>query len=642
MTNSPYARSALAQAALELAPPLIRETLLKESDFREKYGFRVDAVLAFGDSGVSIQRHELFEAIRKIHSGARQMEVAGTDGRKWALRNDTKIGEQPTLAISNGRQGLVLPDFTALSPNRNKRLHALDEAASDVNLPAGARNSWHNVLSIRALEDEEVDELDSDFRDTPVHCGRSIRSEIENGKSRISSFVPRSRRYFERLVGAYDGSASIGEYAAGRGRQFVQQLSAWRPYDGFLYSLLLSSHSALTDEIGVEDLGSEDLVRAFEFLEKHGDRISQLGAIEVGLRVFPKRPEIEPSLIRLIQQIRDDDVDAKTSSFKLLSALFVLLDGELSRLRLLSLDPPFYRRLASLSQAALIHRHIANSGVETDPFCDWVFSNHRGHYSLQSLVDMRLEPRWNPDLGAASQMKAEFFGRIMIKARQVQKNIKGGELHDLVLGTGPGSLHSLSQFPRPYFPGPLEGAEACPNTLPADVSEAIRIQLESDEVAPSSFIALVNSASIFSINSDQAALAAKALKRGSYRLANVENKLQLLTIFDGLATVAAVTRSSALADELRVLVRRYRLDTQNAPSIEETIRICLIAAASRASLNDWRDYSGDWLTELALGDLEGDDGEVLQSCVQNLCHVVPELWISCARADAALRAFNGR
>ena len=107
MTNSPYAKSALAQAALELAPPLIRETLLKESDFRKEYGFRADAVLAFGDSGVSIQRHELFEAIRKILSGAPEMEVTGTDGRKWTLNNDTKIGEQPTLAISNGRQGLV-------------------------------------------------------------------------------------------------------------------------------------------------------------------------------------------------------------------------------------------------------------------------------------------------------------------------------------------------------------------------------------------------------------------------------------------------------------------------------------------------------------------------------------------------------
>ena len=63
MTNSPYVRSALAQAALELAPPLIRKTLLEESGFREEYGFRADAVLSFGDSGVSVQRSDLFEAL---------------------------------------------------------------------------------------------------------------------------------------------------------------------------------------------------------------------------------------------------------------------------------------------------------------------------------------------------------------------------------------------------------------------------------------------------------------------------------------------------------------------------------------------------------------------------------------------------
>ena len=51
---------------------------------------------------------------------------------------------------------------------------------------------------------------------------------------------------------------------------------------------------------------------------------------------FPTRPEIEPFLIRLIEQIRDDDVDGQASGFKLLSALFVLVDGELSRTRLLS------------------------------------------------------------------------------------------------------------------------------------------------------------------------------------------------------------------------------------------------------------------------------------------------------------------
>lgn len=197
-------------------------------------------------------------------------------------------------------------------------------------------------------------------------------------------------------------------------------------------------------------------------------------------------------------------------------------------------------------------------------------------------------------------------------------------------------------WPRPYFPGPLEGAEDTPNILPAEISEAIETQLGAEEVAPSSFIALVNSALIFRVGADQAELAAKALKLGSYRLANVEDRSQLLAILNGLATVAAIARSCALADELRILVRRYRRDAQYALSIEEVMRICLVAASSRAGLNDWRDFAGDWLTELAFGDLEGNDGEVLQSHLQCLCHAVPELWVSCGRADAALMAYNAR
>ena len=639
MTNSPYVRSALARAAFELAPPLIRETLLQEPDFREEYGVREDVVLTFSDSGVSVQRHELFEAIRKIFLGESETEVTDTDGRKWELSGDGKIeGQSPILP------GFSLSDFAALSPDRDTRLRALDEAASAVNLPASARDAWHNVLSERALDDEEIDGFRSDLRKTPIHRAQSFSREVKKGRSGISSLVPNSRRYFERLIGAYDGSASIRDYAVGKGRQLFEQLSTWRPYDGFLFSLFLSSHSALTAEISVEHLGTEDLVRAFDFLTGHGDRISQLGAIEVGLRVLLERPEIEPALVRLIQQIRDDDVDGTASGFKLLSALFHLVDGELSRTRLLSPEPPFYRRLASLSQAALIHRQLVNSGVGIDPFCEWAFSSRRDHWYSQSLTDMRLEPRWDPGLAAASQLKAYFLGRIMIAAKDFEGNIKGGELHDLILGTKPGSLHSLtlSELPHPFLPGPLEGTEDCPNSLPAQLSEAIKVQLGTEEVTSSSFIALVNSARIFRVDSDQAGLAAEALKLGGHRLANVEDRSQLLATLQGLATVAAVTRSSVLADELRILAGRYRRDPQYPLSIREDVWICLVAAASRADLNDWRDYVGDWLTELAFGDLAGDDGKVLHLCLQYLCHAVPELWVSCGRVDAAVMAFNDR
>jgi hypothetical protein len=640
MTNSPYVRSALAMAALELVPPLIRKTLIEDAGFREQYGFKANAFIGIGESGVSIQRSQLFDAIRKTLSGAFEEVVTDNDGLEWMLTNKSEPGGLPVLCISSGEKRLILPDFSALSTDSTTRLRSFDEAVFDVNLPASAQNKWREVLSQRALYDDEVDSFHSDFRDTPVHIARSIRRDIARGESSVSSLVPASRRYFERLIGSYDGSASVIDYAARRGRQLFEQLSIWRPYDGFLSSLFLSSHAALTAEIDINHLVTDDIFRAFDFLEKQGDTISQLGAIEVGFRVIPGRPEIERTIIRLIEQIRDDDVDDSASGFNLFSALFLFVDGELSKTRLLSAEPPFYRRIASLSQAGLIHRQLVSSGVEIDHFSDWAFRKSGEQYYLQSLADMRLEPRWNPDLAIASQIKADFFGRIMIAAKNYEQNIIGSQLHKLVFGTDPKSIHALSEYPRPYFPGPLEGTENNANILPTEFSGLIVAQLNAEVVEPSSFIALANSALLYRVDPNQAELAAKALRRSGYRLTNVKDRSQLLGILNGLSSVAAACRCHTLADELRVLVRRYRRDSQYALSAREEMRICLVAAASREDLNDWREFAGNWLTELAFSELEGDDGEALHSHLQCLLHAVPELWVSCGRADAALKAYN--
>ena len=639
-TIRPYGRTALAQAGLELLPPLIRKTLIENADFRKEYGFKTNAVISFGDSGLSFQRSGLFNAVRKILAGASETKVIDKEGQWWKLKNISADGELPSLSLSRGKRRFILPDFDAFSPNSATRLRSLYAAVSDVNLPSSVRDAWQNILMERALKDEETDAFYNEFRDTPVQKARSIHHEIVAGESSISSLVPRSRRYYERLIGAYGGSASIRDYAAIISRTLFDQLIAWRPYDGFLLCLFLSSHLSFSAEINVDQMSSEELVRAFDFLDKQGDRISQLGAIEVGLRVLPARQELEPVLIHLVKQIRDDNVDGKASGFKLLSALFILVDGELSKTQLLSAEPPFYRRLAALSQAALINRQIVNSAVDIDQFCEWAFGNRGEQFYLQSFADMRLEPRWNPDFASPSQMKADFFGRIMIAAKNYEQNIKGSELLGLILGGNSESLQTLAGFPDPYLPGPLEGAEDSPMLLPAEIKETIDTQLGSKTVGPSSFIALVNSALIFRVGSDQAELAANALKLGSYRLANIENRSQLIAILNGLAAVAAIARSSALADELRILVRRYRRDPQYALSIEEAMRICLVAAASRADLNGWRDFAGGWLTELAFGDLAGNDGEVLHSHMKCLCHAVPELWVSCGRADGALMAYN--
>ena len=236
--NSPYVKHVLVREGLKFVPPLIRKTLLEEPSFREEYGFVEDRIIFFGDSGISIQCSTLFDAVRKVLSGASEKKVINKKGQKWRLKNSNKKEEFPSLSLSRGKERFYLPTFFALlSPDTEVRLRSLDNVASDINLPNSVSDSWRNIISERALDDEEVNTFHNEALDTPVAKTRAIPSKIMGEQISVSSLVPSSRRYFERLVGVYDGSTSICDYASDSGRKLFDQLSAWRPDDGFLYSL---------------------------------------------------------------------------------------------------------------------------------------------------------------------------------------------------------------------------------------------------------------------------------------------------------------------------------------------------------------------------------------------------------------------
>jgi hypothetical protein len=352
--------------------------------------------------------------------------------------------------------------------------------------------------------------------------------------------------------------------------------------------------------------------------------------------------EVEPFLLRFVCKIRDDNVNSKDSEFNLFSALFVLVDGELARTRLLANSPPFYRRLASLAQAALIQRQLMQCGIDYGHFSKMAFSNRGEHFYMQSLADMRTEPRWTPGFVEASQLQADLFGRIIIAGNAFKANFEEGELRNIILGDGELSLIKQCEFPRPYLPGVLEGTEDNPNALPEEIECIIEEQLNNHEVEISSFIPLVNSAMIYRIPFVLAEMAAKKIKFSHYKLGNIQNKSRLLAILNGLATVAAVSRSPVLADELCIIVRRYRRDTQYRLSIQEALNILLLASAAWKDLSEWRKFVGDFLTDFAFSELDKEEGEQLYSHLTVLLHSVPELWISCGKAEAALQAWRCR
>ena len=640
-------------------PMMICKTLLDDPEFREEYKIKEpDPDLTFTDFGVSILRSEFSNAIRNILSSSATVDITDTNKRKWQLNIESK--EPLTLSMCHDKKRIPLYDYGVLSPDSITRLHTLDEVVSKWNLPAHVQSRWNDILLKRALKDSEVNDFRNEYCNTPVYMVQLILDEVKSGRCNVSSLIPCSKEYYARLVGTCDDSVSIGDYASKCAHKFFEQLAEWQPHIGFLFSLFLSSHSALTSEISTERLTKENLVDLYSFLEKYGDRISQLGAIEVGLRILSARSEIEPFLIRIIEQIRDDNPDDPTSKFQLLSMLFCFVDEELCRCRVLSEQPSFYRRLAAMSQAALVQSQLMSLGVDINLFPRGMKESVIRQYYLRSLVEMRLEPRWGLEYSDASQIQADFFGRIMSAAKDNEENINGSELYDLILGAGSESLFSRNKFLYSPLLGPLDGTgknlspaaarlqghilrpldgdKNNPNILPSALAKEIETKLSGREVSPSSFTNFVAYARLYDVDPAHVELAIKALKRCNHRFAKVENRLDFLKILIGLARVAAISRNHTFAEELRILIYKYCHAPQYALSLADAMTICIVAAASHSSLDGWCDFVGGSLAELASGELEDDNVIVLSSYLQDLCHIVPELWISCGKVDAVLKS----
>lgn len=636
MITDLYERSTLALSLLNLYPATIRESLILNSSFRKSYGLRADAEICFGDSTVMFHRSELFKCIREILAESKaQPTLKDTVGEVWRLEIAEKNNERRAV-LSKGEQRFFLPDLSAISPDQSERLNGFEREAIEVNLTGPAVNYWREALSAGALADEDLDALNKEFDETPIRVAALNRSEIEAGTSSFSTLVPRSERYFDRLVGECKQSVNIADYANGGGTEHIQQLISWRCHDGFLLSLLLSSHSSNSSLINVDQINNEVLVKTYEWIQNHGDLVSKIGAIEIGLSILDKRPEIESYVKDIIEQILDDNAKDVGGRFSLLSALIVLVEGELSRTKILGEKPPFWRRLAAIAQASLIERCIIGSGVDIARFNEWALLVRGQQFYLQTLCDLRREPRWQPDFVSPNQLKAEFIGRINNAAKLNSSKIQSPALRDLLLVDGPKSIRTHIKFPLPFLPGPLEGGIESQVELPEEILNMMEGRLTEDVLNPESFIVLVNSALIFRIDSHHAQFATKALRTAKHQIKHATDKVLLSFVLRGLAIVAAVTRSVDLAEELRILIRKCRHEPGRDLSAEDALWIGLIAAAANSEVQDWCQFVGEWITNLAFQPLQQGETEILHSHVKQLFHIVPALWTTCGRAEAAL------
>lgn len=625
---------------LGLYPPFLRLMLVDDDGFRQALGLDVEGVITLDDGAVRIQRGRFFGAVRKLYaSSTRKARLRDNGGISWTIRSEFQ-NDRAILFLKSGERVLALPGFAGLSPEADLRLQQFDLRLRDAGLPSSALARWRDILAERALKDWEVRRLDADLADTPVSLVNRLRSELTQSQGKLETIAPSNRSHYEALTGRGAG-ADIDDYVASVLPQVVKELLAWDPIEGPRMALLLASHSAIMPGTGLSDLPGESLIALAEWSVGFADTFSKVGMVELALASLQKESRLVDPIVQLVEQLCALDAEGPNAPIKLLMAAFVVVEAELSRTKILADWPPFRRRIAAFAQASLFERTVLGS-ADADHFARWAL-DQRGHrFYLQSLIDLRAEPRWLPEGAWSAQLRAEVLGRLFNAAGRWSENVTDPRLRELLYGESATSLPHTIEFPASFLPGPIEGAVTdMANVMPPELAATLDKSLAAETLTETSLTALVNCRGLFPLGDERVTRAIKLIRTASYRIQGHPDVEKRDALLRGLAAVASTVRSQELAGDLRVMIRRLRRDQQSPPSPLAELIICLTAAAAYEELAAWAEFIGDWALELAFAVTTEADGTSLHWELETICQIEPFLRTQVGRALAALDAFLG-
>ncbi len=489
------------------------------------------------------------------------------------------------------------------------------------------------------LTEEEMDELKQCLDLVPQTVAQRICEEFKQPDGRVDVLVPRELDYYRFLIGERGDASNVEEYAKGYAKQHIESLLRWDFKRGLAQCLSFCASPTLSALVDISDRAAPEVEEFFTWLCDQGDSFSQVAGIEVGIRYLRQFSGLEPVLVRMIERIRDEDPEIETSRVALAVNLLVFADGEMSRVGIFRNQPPFWRRMAAVAQASMIERELLAAGGGDEDSSSWL--SHRAEYFfMQSLADLRQQPRCIPELVSATQLRLDFLMRARIVGHNAADDLPEGPLRELLLGSGEGSLEKHTAFPTAPAPGPIEGGLEGGAVAPDVLIENLR-KLDGDKALDiQAFTGLVNFCLAYRFDEEVAAMIVSLLKKVQYRVNLRPDPDVGFALMMSLAIIAASTRHAALANEVRILFRVLRRRGDIVTSTDDQMRIALIACASRPDLADWCKAVGEWLAEIAHGEMSLNEARGSRSRLHILCHAVPELWPHVAKADAALAAIS--
>ena len=640
MASKQDMRTLLEKSAIMQLPRSLMDDVCSDKDFCVRIGIGGQRILRVHGDGPSFGLDSWGTAIGAVLGGVDERRVKDIQGRRWRVRRMRGAGGEPQIVMVRGSRKLdVGGEFLAMSASGDTRRRMVERLGAAMKWVAVGSSSWRQVLEERPLTVDEVLALSADLADTPTRRCGAIAAAARQGRADVATLVPKSRRYFERLVGAWKESGDIRDYLAGEGGAHLLALGSWDIGERLLGSFYLGSHALAMNSIDIGGEDSEGLLETLSRVLEHGDCLARIGAIEVGLRNLDRVPDVAPCLVELVEGLRTDDVQQADSFISAFWTLFQFVDGQLSRRRLFVSVPVYYRRLVALGQAAVIQRGMPGLSASED-FRAWALSQSLWWCRVQSWVDKRTHPEWDWRYGAPMQVKAWLVGRVQNATRAREGMVARYPDVGRAVGELSGSVHTngIAERFQIAVPSLIETGEHAVGAMPAGIRAEVEGWFGQEELEARGLLSLVVYGKIYRVEKRTVDRAVKALVCANGQIAGIGDAEEMAVLVGGLAHVAAMCRSEDLAREVGKLVDVYGGEGEVRLGPVEAVEALVIAGASCGGLTEWTREVGEGLVRIAFGELTREEAAEVQMLMRGLGELRPELWMYCGRADAALAA----
>lgn len=618
-------------------PRSIRDALLGDGDFVARYQLADQAIMHLHDSSIRVYSSSLVSSLRRLFAESNAVPVRTPSGQTCVVQFSNHPPEVPVLRQDG--KSVLLREFLMFSPNSSARVRCFNAAAGHFDLPQTQRSPWDRLLLERVPSIHEFDAIIRDLRDSPARVELSIIESLQKGQLSAELIAPISPLYYSRLIGSCDGSGTIDDFIQeGLGTWLEQHVEAVGSV-GLGRCLRVAVHSAAIERIPANERVVSALRSMLDNTDLSLDLTSQVGAVELALRILESIPDVGSSVGSLIKNILNDHVDSPSSRFAAFCYLFIIVDMRLTATRTLAHEPPFYRRAAALTQAALVQSLISQYQVPSDSLTKFLNMPEVICHRVQSLVDMRAEPRWHPRCASPAYFKASACARIRLALDRAGDRIGEARLGQLIGSELIADVrrHPWSSLKSP--PSPVQGrvrdvADASVDALDpvrSDVPASVLDGTGLDDVIYQSLYSKADRDILSDLRRGLDSFREDA-DGGDVHSDNLVSQLELLS------TAAGATRDSESTDRIHALLLQFLRDQDRNIDFGIACDIGIAACSSSSDYDAWRSRVTTWLESIAHHPSDARSARVLSLIVETLCFLSPELWTSCGKLYAALCA----